>query len=434
MKKFIAILILGLFTNLSFSTDYPVKSADEIKKLKLVPGDKVIMQEGVWKDQVITLKGNGTEEKPIILTTANPGKVTLTGNSTLKIDGEFLIVDGLYFTDGFSTDKDVIDFSKTSSNCRVTNSSILNYSNPDKSVDYKWVSLHGTNNRVDHSSFTGKTHQGTLLVVWLDENPNYHQIDNNYFGPRPPLDGNGGEIIRVGTSDWSMSDSFSKIENNIFDNCDGETEIVSIKSGRNLISNNLFYECDGTLTLRHGNGNEVSYNYFIGNQKANTGGIRIIGENHIIHDNYLHGLAGTNLRAAISVMNAVTNPELKEYWQVKNTKIYNNMMVECKEAITLCSGKSDTRIVVPDGLAIHNNFVINCKKPLTKKDNPKNLIIKDNELKGSEESVEGFVSSNTKYKISERMWSVKGQERKPFWETDKIGANWILHEFSVKIK
>lgn len=434
LRKITAITFLSFFFQQAFCTEYPVTSAAEIKKLKLVPGDKIILQEGEWKDQMISFKGNGTAEDPITLTTNNPGKIILSGDSSIKIDGQYLVVDGLFFTDGFSTDKDVIDFSKTSSNCRVTNSSILNYSNPDKTVDYKWVSLRGSKNRVDHCSFTGKTHQGTLMVVWLDETANYHQIDHNYFGPRPSLEGNGGEIIRVGTSDWSMHDSFTTIEKNIFDNCDGETEIVSIKSGKNKIIENLFYECDGTLTLRHGNGNEVANNIFIGNQKANTGGIRVIGENHIIHDNYLQGLAGTNLRAAISVMNAVINPELKEYWQVRNAKIYNNMIVDCKEAFTLGSGKNETRIVAPDGLTITNNIVINSKKPLTKKDKPRNLTIKDNELKGSEEVIEGFVASNSKFKITNKIWNIKGQEKKLFWEEDIIGINWNASEFTVKIR
>lgn len=436
LRKITAITFLCLFFQQIFSTEYPVTSSDEIKRLKLLPGDKVILQEGEWKDQTIFFKGKGTQENPITLTTANPGKVILSGHSTLKIDGEFLVVDGLFFTNGFSLDNDIMSFSKTSSNCRITNSSILNYSNPDKTVDYKWVSLHGTKNRVDHCSFSGKTHQGTLMVVWLSETevPNYHQIDNNYFGPRPPLEVNGGEIIRVGTSEWSMKDSFTVIEKNIFDNCDGEMETVSIKSGKNKITENLFYECDGTLTLRHGNGNEVANNYFIGNQKANTGGIRIIGENHTVHDNYLQGLSGTNLRAAISIMNAVINPELKEYWQVRNASITNNMIIDCKEAITIGSGKNETRILTPDGLTIINNIVVNCKKPYTLKDKPKNITLKDNELKGYEEAIEGFVPSFSKFKITNKIWNIKGQEKRFFWEDEVVGVNWSTPSFIMKIK
>ena len=40
-----------------------------------------------------------------------------------------------------------------------------------------------------------------------DAPPNYHLISHNYFGFRPALGVNGGETIRVGTSEWSFNTS-----------------------------------------------------------------------------------------------------------------------------------------------------------------------------------------------------------------------------------
>lgn len=57
-------------------------------------------------------------------------------------------------------------------------------------------------------------------------------------------------------------------------------------------------------------------------------------------------------------MSAVVNPKLFEYWQVKNASITDNIMVDCKEAINLGSGKNETRIVTPDLIKIINNYVI----------------------------------------------------------------------------
>jgi poly(beta-D-mannuronate) lyase len=48
-----------------------------------------------------------------------------------------------------------------------------------------------------------KKNLGVLLAVILDDErsrENFHSIDHNYFGKRPPLASNGGEIIRVGVS------------------------------------------------------------------------------------------------------------------------------------------------------------------------------------------------------------------------------------------
>lgn len=410
--------------------EYAIRSAADLATLTLKPGDKVILEAGSWQNQQLNFKAKGTKEQPIILTTANPGKIKLTGNSNLKIDGEWLIVDGLAFADGYLDKGHVVQFTTASSNCRLTNISIINYNPQSKETEYKWVSLYGTNNRVDHCELTGKDHAGTTLVVWLSDKPNYHQIDHNYFGPRPPLGVNGGETIRIGTSDWSMFDSYTKVEYNIFDKCDGETEIISNKSGHNTFTNNLFYECDGTFTFRHGNNSEVSHNYFIGNNKANTGGIRLIGENHIVKGNYLQGLAGRNLRAAISVMNTVENPKLNEYWQVKNAIIQENIIVNCREAFVLGSGKDATRVVIPDKVNITNNYVINPTTLILKLDNPTNSTINNNQVEGA--SLEnGFIKMGNDLVKSDGIWQLKNNIKTPFWLDKKVGPSWKNMNFSL---
>lgn len=413
---------------------YTVSSAAELSALKLLPGDKVVLKAGEWKNQPLIFKANGTEKEPIILVAEKGGQVMLSGNSTLKIEGNYLVVDGLIFKDGYSEKDAVVTFSKNTHHSRLTNTRILNYNHPDKTFDYKWISVFGTYNRVDHCELTGKTHQGTTLVVWLSETPNYHQIDHNYFGPRPDLGVNGGETIRIGTSDWSMYDSYTKVENNIFDKCNGETEIISIKSGHNLISNNLFYECVGTLTFRHGDNSEVANNFFIGNRVKNTGGIRLIGENQNVHNNYLYALTGTNLRAAISVMNAYENPKPNEYFQVKNASIKNNTVVDCSEAICLGSGKDSKRIMPAVNLILQNNVIINPTKLITILDQPLNSSISNNEVSGANPT-EGFTALKTTYvKNSYKIWGAKGNETKPFWLSEKIGPSWSTEKYSLEIK
>lgn len=433
--KFKVMLCAAFFAliNQAEAKDYYVSNAQEITALKLIAGDKVIMKVGDWKNQQIDLKGKGTEKLPIILTSEKPGEIILSGNSTLKIDGEYLVVDGLAFADGFSEKEAVITFSKNANFCRLTNTSILNYNHPVKTFDYKWVSVFGAHNRVDHCNLTGKTHQGTTLVVWLSENPNYTQIDHNYFGPRPDLGVNGGETIRIGTSDWSTYDSYAKVEYNIFDKCNGETEIISIKSANNLVANNLFYECVGTVTFRHGNNSEVANNFFIGNGVKNTGGIRIIGENQKVHHNYLQGITGTDLRAAIAVMNALENPKLNEYWQVKNALISNNTIVNCKEAFAFGAGADSKRIMPSTGLKVEDNLVINPTVLLNVKAKPLNAMIQNNEVLGNFAPADGFTKAKNGFKINKYQLYQKADAEKPFWLTQQIGTSYdILLRFEIK--
>lgn len=425
-----------------FSKDYKIKSADELAAIELLAGDKVILKNGEWKNQQLVFKGNGTQDKPIVLKAENGGKVSFTGTSSLKINGTWLIVDGVSFKEGFTKGEDVITFSEKSSNCRLTNSSVIGYNPPAKTTEYTFASLYGDHNRVDHCYFEGKTNLAPTLVVWLSDKSNYHQIDHNYFGPRPDVNGNGGETIRIGTSTWSMYDSFTKVDANIFAHCNGETEIVSVKSCRNTISNNLFYESVGTLTLRHGNYNEVFGNIFIGNKIENTGGIRIIGENHKVYNNYLQDLAGTGLRAAISVMNGLPNPILVSHWQVKNAEIVANTIVDCKEAFSLGAGKNAERILPPQKVVIANNLIKSDSNPVSWADKTADVTFMGNMLDAtlSPNNLEkGFSLVDSKLEKEGCIWKVKAespvigasQGSYPFLNNKNVGADINDNQLSI---
>lgn len=365
MKKFLFLVVFVSFIiagNLT-ATNYTVSSASDIAGAmnNAAPGDTLFMTEGVWKDQQIRFVANGTEEAPIVLKAEKEGRVFITGNSYLRIGGSYLVVDGLNFIDGYTTNSSVIEFRNGSSNearhCRLTNTAVINYNASSISTDYKWISLYGQYNRVDHCYLAGKSHSGTTLVVWLDSTPDYHLIDSNYFGARPDLGFNGGETIRIGTSDWSMHDSYTTVEHNLFENCDGETEIISNKSGHNVYRYNTFYECKGTLTLRHGNDCEVYGNFFFGNDVSSTGGIRIIGENHKVYNNYLENLDGDGYRAAICMVLGVQNSPLNRYFQVKNAEVVNNTIVNCDQGFAIGYGSSSDQTLPPMNSTIANNVV-----------------------------------------------------------------------------
>jgi poly(beta-D-mannuronate) lyase len=296
--------------------------------------------------------------------------VVLTGTSKIGISGSFIVVSGLYFKNGNLSGSEVVSFRTSSSdfadNCRLTNTAIQNYNPIDNTVDSKWVSLYGKNNKVDHCSFENKNNSGTLLVVWLQSGvvPN-HIIDQNYFGYRNSnLDAtgaelNGQEIIRVGDSSTSMQTAGVVVSNNFFEHCNGEIEIISNKSCGNLYSNNLFWECHGMLTLRHGNGCIVEGNYFFGNGISGSGGVRIIGENHKVYNNYFDKLRGTDARSAICMVRGKLNSLANEYFQVKNALVTFNTMVDCSQSFSINYNSGTTYTMPPIGSVIAHNNVYN---------------------------------------------------------------------------
>jgi len=406
MKKLFFILtLIGIILQ---AKEYKVSNLLElevaIKSAKA--SDKIILNNGEWKDVSIIFNSIGEEQNPIVLCAETPGKVIISGKSFLKISGKYLIVDGLVFRDGYIDKGAVIEFrdgpKNESNNCRITNCVIENFNHPDKTVDYKWVSLYGNNNRVDHCYFRNKEGQGCLLVVWLSEKPNYHLIDSNYFAYRPVLGNNGGEIIRIGTSDWSMYPSHTIVENNYFEQCNGEREIISNKSIYNIFRYNTFVECQGALTLRHGNYAEVYGNYFFGNNVENTGGVRIIGEGHKVYNNYFQDLEGDDAFSALSIMNGVPNSPLNRYFQVKNCIVAFNTFVNNRHSIEIGVGKDAEISLPPINCTIANNLVYSTKGQLIKFiDEPQNFSWKGNVFFGSNLGIDkndGITIGNPQFK------------------------------------
>ncbi len=325
----------------------------------LQPGDTVVMLDGLWTDQKVVFKGTGTEKLPVVLMPQSENGVILTGQSALSICGDYLQVEGLVFKNG-SVSGNVIEFragNVPSNHCRLTKVTIEDYSPDNKDTDSKWVSLFGTYNRVDHCSFSGKTNKGATFVVWMDENPDYHLIDHNYFGPRPELGENGGETIRIGTSSWVSYESNTIVEYNLFEECDGEVEIISNKSVGNHYRYNTFRNCLGTLTLRHGSYCKVYGNFFFGDPAKNSGGVRIIGEGHEVYNNYFEGLNGTSYRAVICLVNGEENPANSGYVQVTKAKIGFNTIVDCKQPFAIGAGVNDEKVLPPDETLVANNLV-----------------------------------------------------------------------------
>lgn len=338
----------------------------------LQPGDTVTLADGTWRDARLVFKAKGRDGQPVRLTAQTPGKVILSGQSDLRLSGEYLEVSNLVFRDGWAPGGEAVSFrtsrSERANHSRVTGVVIDGYSKPDRNEADHWVALYGQDNRFDHNQLLGKTNRGTTLVVVRDDEQgldNRHRIDHNWFGPRPNLGSNGGETIRVGTSHDSLSDSHTVVEDNWFEGCDGEVEIVSNKSGGNIYRGNVFFQSRGSMVLRHGSGNLVERNVFLGGGKAHTGGVRVINGHQTIRDNYFEGLDGENFAAALSVMYGAVDAPKNRYAQVEHALIERNTWIAPRQLL-LGTGKDEERNAAPRDSRFANNLIVNGKAdPLT---------------------------------------------------------------------
>ncbi len=367
MLRLLLLATLTCSSLLAAAATILVKDREELDKAVRAakPGDIIIMRNGEWKDVPILLECEGTAAKPIRLKAQSPGKVLITGQSSLRLGGKHIIVEGLYFHNGYSGKDPVISFrsskEKIASHCRVTHTVINDYNNPGRMDENYWVAFYGKNNRLDHCSFIDKKNMGVLLAVILDDErsrENFHSIDHNYFGRRPPLGSNGGEIIRVGVSQHCQFNSHTRITDNFFEHCDGETEIVSIKSGSNLVQGNLFRECQGSVVLRHGDNNTVINNIFLGNGKKGTGGVRVINKGQWVVNNLFYNCRGTFFRSPLAVMNGIPHSPAHRYVQVQDAVIANNSFILCTPA-SFGEGSDTERTLPPVRVKLVNNLFYN---------------------------------------------------------------------------
>ena len=397
---FLALTLLSLsFQSCQQSDGQLVKTIGEFNEAvkNASPGDKIILANGNWKDAELLIKAKGTADSLITISAESKGGVILSGESNVRIAGEYLLVSGLVFKNGNTPTNVVISFRKKkgvyANNCRLTECVIDNYNNPERFSTESWVDLYGKNNRIDHCYFIDKRCQGVTLTVRLPDEDcqnNNHQIDHNYFGHRQNLGSNGGETIRIGTSKYSLTNSGTLVDCNYFEETDGEHEIVSNKSCGNVFSNNVFYECRGTLTFRHGNDNVAKGNFFLGNGKEHTGGIRIINKRNKAVNNYLYELKGTRFRGALVVMNGVPNSPINRYHQVDGGVFSNNTFINC-DNIQLCAGSDKERSLAPINSVIENNLFYHDSKTeiFTVYDDISGIEFKNNYLSKGVKPVEG---------------------------------------------
>lgn len=363
--KLVLVAVAVLLTASVVAREYRVALGDVAATLREAqPGDRIVIENGVYSDLSLKWLGRGAEGKPVRIEAATPGGVEITGGSTLRLAGEWLEVSGLCFRDGVAPSGSVIEFRngrEVANHCRLTECVVDNYNPARRDMVYSYILLYGRHNRVDHCSLMGKLNLGVTLIVMLNEprsQQNFHRIDHNWFGPRPVYGSNGAETIRVGTSQQAYSSSNTTIEENIFDRCNGEVEVVSIKSSDNVIRRNVFFESEGVLALRHGDRNTVEENLFVGHGKRNTGGIRVVNAGHKVRRNTLVGIAGGRFFSALALMNAVPNSLPNRYCLVENVEVTDNTFIDCSN-IEFGTGKDLERTLAPERVLFARNTIVN---------------------------------------------------------------------------
>jgi poly(beta-D-mannuronate) lyase len=243
---------------------------------RAAPGAVVILADGVYTaGEAITVSRQGTAAQPIVIRAQTIGGVEIKGEAGFSIlsPASYIVIQGFKFT--HSASRAVM--AAGTSHCRWTHNL---FQTPGNGED---LLLNGSDHEVDYNSFQHKDAMGRFIAV-RGEGRQIAQrlhIHHNYFFDQKPQKGNGAETLQFGLSGFSLSNSNSIVEYNVFEECAGENELISVKASQLTIRYNTIRNCPAQFTLRHGNRSSIYGNYFI-----NTPGLRIFGDDHVIFSNY----------------------------------------------------------------------------------------------------------------------------------------------------
>lgn len=322
---------------------------------KAAPGDVITLANGVYvTTDNIAIHNSGTAAQPITITAQKTGGAEIQGTGGFKIErpSSYIVIKGFVFT--HASEKAVMQAG--TSYCRWTRNVF------QTTGEGNYLTIHGSDHQIDYNTFQHKNALGKFIGVRGEGNQIAERlwIHHNYFLDFLPQTGNGAEALQFGLSGYSLSSSHSLLEYNLFEQCAGENELISVKASFVTVRYNTIRDCKAQFTLRHGNHCEVYGNYFF-----RTPGLRIFGDDHIIHSNYFE-----NCKPAINIGNGgaevADGADLRSHDRPDRVLVVFNTLVNNEENITRTertNGLGSTNITVAYNIIQGGGEAVSVKGP-----------------------------------------------------------------------
>jgi poly(beta-D-mannuronate) lyase len=415
------LLGLILYTSIFILTSFSINSNEKFEVNTIAglqsavknasPGDTILLADGQYNEDKISVEFKGTTEKPLLIKAKNLGKAIF--QVPLKLEGDFIFIEGISFREHGN-----IEIS--GKGCRVSRCNF----NDVKSGKWLRVLAGSSQIEIDYSLFENKTNNRKMdrncqliQIVVRNENERHH-IHHNLFRDIPKgKTGNGFETLQLITEnnpfDPPGGHSNSVIEDNLLIRCNGEAEIISVKSNGNFIHGNTFRACAGSLVLRHGDNNVVTGNFFFGDGEKNSGGVRLQGTDQIVANNYFDGLG----QLSLGMMDGTPD---NLYIRVERAQILFNSFINCpKNFVIGMNHSSHPNGTVPKDCKIAGNlfFFDKPEKPdsfieYIQNDQPENWIWEGNIAYGAPllNEIKGIQMADPKLKFMENGLAVPTAE------------------------
>lgn len=326
----------------------------------LKPGEAIVVRDGSYDwDLVKILSRSGASNEPLfILAESYRGVIFTRSSGTFQFDGAFHVVAGFQWQNqnapavSVSADNNTIACNyfagaNTGSYIGVGSGGLGDYTEIRDNV------FDGHNVSCSRSGGWAVVLKGSMGLVETQ----FVHIHNNKWTNEPACGTNGHEALIVGLGlqnppvyapsapDYdSPNDMKAIIENNLFDGWNGEDELISIKSDRNVIRNNCIINTPGAgISIRQGSGNQIYGNWMVGMGR----GIRDGGWRNFIVFNLFHGRGANAFIRVHQDVASYLDPDhsLYRYNVVSNTGYWMEQFI---------NGTPDSE---PERMTVHTNVM-----------------------------------------------------------------------------
>ncbi len=341
-------------------------SLDELRTLiaDAAPGDHIELADGTYtNNSPILVSAQGTEEDPIVITAQTVGGATIGGSSSFLVDGaKHVVLRGFKLTHGVEEEGVALEL-VGSQHVRLTRNE---FALQDKTANSTWLRIEGAGsgyNRIDHNYFHDKTSTNVFFALYGDAPDGglgvsqHDRIDHNYFHKLTIAGEEGGECLRIGDSKRGVVSAHTLVESNLFEECNGDPEVISNKTGGNVFRGNTLRNNKGSLVLRHGNKAVVDGNFILNN----VGGMRVYGHDHLIINNYIEGSTGTGAQGTLILNSGCTETDTgdgKDCSVATRVTVAHNTLVGNNPTHLVIGSTSSSRPMPPRDLRVENNLIV----------------------------------------------------------------------------
>ena len=218
-------------------------------------GDTITLDDGIYAGDMCELVAQGSAAYPITIQAKNIGKAVIQG--PISIEGDYINLVGLRFEK-----KGSIEIRGTGcriSRCVMTDVQVgiwVDVLPESRQIEIDYCLFENKTNNSDHEdgrfdlpNLENGHFDYQLMRIFVRNKGERHHIHHNHFVDISEGKLNGYETLQLitegGSWDPEPGHCETLIEYNLFERCNGEGEIISVKSNGNLLRRNTFRDCRG---------------------------------------------------------------------------------------------------------------------------------------------------------------------------------------------